>query len=192
VSIDGARCAEASIAKIQRLLGAPPNTGMADAIRWANSSDRVEREFAVGVLSDIGTPETKKYLRTLADDTDKVVAHSAKSSFAYRHFGKAEYGAEFLQPDDATSLEQQDQINKDQLAEQVGPWHLITPPMKSDEVDLKARNSKWDVEHGFDSKEQCEYGVQLMRDEYSREGPNYRRMLYGKCVPAVEKPIARN
>ena len=186
-SSDGARCAEASIAKIQRFLGAAPDTGMADAIRWARSSDRVEREFAAGVLSNIGTPGAKKYLRTLANDSDRAVALSAKTDFAYRHFGKKEPEAEFLEPDDASPEEQQhqldEQVNKDQLADQAEPWHLIVPPMKGDEVDLKARDSKWSVERGFDSQEQCEYGVQLIQQERgcSGEGLNY---LHGRCVPA--------
>src|SRR4029077_17168430 len=120
---DGARCAEASIAKIQRFLGAAPETGLADAIRLAKSRDRLEREFAAGVLSDIGTPETKKYLRTLANDSDRVVAFSAKTDFAYRHFGKKDPEAEFLEPDktiwDKNIWEDvQDQIDKDQLADQ--------------------------------------------------------------------------
>ena len=182
-SSDGARCAEASVAKIQRFLGAPPDTGMADAIRWAHSSDPLEREFAAGVLSDIGTPGTKNYLRKLANDPDRGVALSAKTDFAYRHFGKKEPEAEFLESDDASPDEQQDQMNKDERADREEPWHLIVPPMKGDKVDLRDSDSKWSIEHGFDSQEQCEYGVQLMRQEqgYSGEGLNY---LHGKCVPA--------
>ncbi len=156
---------------------------MADAIRWAKSGDRLERGFAVGVLSDIGTQETKKYLRSLANDTDRVVALSAKGDFAYCHFGKKEHEAEFLEPYDTSPEEQQDEINKNQLADQEGPWRLIVPPMKGDKVDLKASDSKWSVEHGFDSEEQCEYGVQLMRQEqgWNGQGQNY---LHGKCIPA--------
>ena len=195
-SSDGARCAEASIAKIQRFLGAGPDTGMADAIRWANSSDRLEREFAAGVLSDIGTPETKRYLRTLAKDRDRVVAISAKTDFAYRHFGKSEPEAEFLEPDDASPEEEQRQMdeqeNKDELADQAEPWHLIVPPMKGDKVDLEASDNKWNLEHGFDSKEQCEVGVLLMQQEQQSSGQtlNY---LHGKCIPAStpERSAAR-
>ena len=196
-SSDEARCAEASITKIQRFLGAGPDTGMADAIRWANSSDRLEREFAAGVLSDIGTPETKKYLRTLANDNDRGVAFSAKTDFAYRHFGKKDPEAEFLEPDktiwDKNIWEDvQDQIDKDQLADQAEPWHLIVPPMKGDKVDLKASDNKWNLEHGFDSKEQCEVGVQLMQQEQQSSGQtlNY---LHGKCIPAStpERSAAR-
>jgi hypothetical protein len=187
-SSDGARCAEASIAKIQRFLGAGPDTGMADAIRWANSSDRLEREFAAGVLSDIGTPETKKYLRMLANDTDRGVALSAKTDFADRHFGKKEPEAEFLEPDDASPEEEQHQMdeqeNKDQLADQAEPWHLIVPPMKGDKVDLKASKSKWNLEQGFDSKEQCEVGVQVMQQEQQSSGQSLN-YLHGKCIPAA-------
>ena len=188
LSSDDARSAEASISKIQRFLGAPRDTGMDDAIRWANSSDRLEREFAAGVLSDIGTPEAKKYLRTLANDANRVVAFTAKEDFAYRHFGKKTREAEFLEPYDASPEEQQEemdrQVNKDQLADQAEPWHLIVPPMKGDEVDLKATYSKWNLEHGFDSEEQCEYGARLMSEEqeYSGQGLNY---LHGKCIPAL-------
>ena len=196
-SSDEARCAEASIAKIQRFLGAGPETGVADAIRWANSSDRLEREFAAGVLSDIGTPETKKYLRILANDTDRVVALNAKTDFAYRHFGKSEPEAEFLEPDKAIWDKNiwedvQDQIDKDQLADQAEPWHLIVPPMKGDKVDLNAGNSKWNLERGFDSKEQCEVGVQLTQQEQQSSGQtlNY---LHSKCIPAPipERSAAR-
>jgi hypothetical protein len=181
---DGARCAEASIAKIQRFLGAAADTGLADAIRWAKSRDRLEREFAAGVLSDIGTPEARNYLRTLANDPDRVVASSAKTDFAYRHFGKKEPEAEFLESDDASPDEQQDQMNKDERADREEPWHLIVPPMKGDKVDLKASDSKWSVEHGFDSREQCEVGVQLMQQEreYGAESINY---LHGKCIRAL-------
>ncbi len=176
-------CREASIAKIKRFLGADPNTGMADAIRWANSDQRVEREFAVNVLTDIGTPEAKNYLRTLANDTEWLVASSAKRAFAYGHFGKKRPEAEFLESDDATPQEEADQMNKDALAARAGPWHLIVPPMKGDEVDLKASDSQWNVTRGFDSQEQCQYGVQLLQG-YAREGPNYRMMLHGKCILA--------
>jgi hypothetical protein len=196
-SSDEARCAEASIAKIQRFLGAGPDTGMADAIRWANSSDRLEREFAAGVFSDISTPETKKYLRMLANDTDRIVAFSAKTDFAYRHFGKKQPEAEFLEPDETiwgknVWEDVQDQIDKDQLADQAEPWHLIVPPMKGDKVDLNAGDSKWNLERGFDSKEQCEVGVQLMQQEQQSSGQtlNY---LHGKCILATtpERSAAR-
>ncbi len=73
---------------------------MTDAIRWANSSDRFQRDFAVGLLSDIGTPEAKKYLRRLTNDTDHGVAMYAKTEFANRHFEKARPEAEFLDNDD--------------------------------------------------------------------------------------------
>ncbi len=71
-----------------------------------------------------------------------------------------------------------------QLAE---PWYLIVPPTIGNMLDLKARDSKWYVLRGFDSKEQCEFGFEFMREQISREAPNYpdyRAMPHGKCIPA--------
>ncbi len=61
---DGDPCAMATIAKIQRFLGAPPDTGKADAIRWANSSDPWESGFGADVLSDINgkKPREEEFL----------------------------------------------------------------------------------------------------------------------------------
>jgi hypothetical protein len=82
-------CIKASIAKIQRtFLGAPPNTGLDDAIRLAKSSDPLWRQFAVGLLSNIGTAEAKGYLRALTTDPNKEVADYAKKRFAFTHFGQ--------------------------------------------------------------------------------------------------------
>jgi hypothetical protein len=132
---------------------------MADAIRWANSSDRLEREFAAGVLSDIGTTGAKKYLRALAHDTDKVVATSATEELAYPHSGTKDIEPKFLERADTSLEEQQAEVDQEQLADQSKPWRLIVPPMKGNEVDLNASYSKWSFEDGFDSEEQCEYGV---------------------------------
>jgi hypothetical protein len=108
-------CEEATIAKIRRFLGAPPNTGMTEAIAWATSGNRFQREFAVGVLSDIGTPEAKKYLRILT--RDRFVAMEAKRAFAYRHFGKPEPEPAFLEVDDSNAQDQSATDDKYQLAQ---------------------------------------------------------------------------
>jgi hypothetical protein len=185
-------CDQATIAKIQRFFGAPRNTGMTDAIRWAKSSDPLQREFAVGVLSDIGTPEAKKYLRMLTKD--KNVGLDAKMEFAYRHFGKPAPEAEFL--DNAGSTNQDRSANdaddKDQLTQLAEPWRFIVPPTIGDKLDLKASDRKWNVLHGFDSMEQCGLGIELIQRDYSAGGgPNYQATLHGKCVPAPTPKTAR-
>lgn len=73
-------CMEAEAAKIERFLGISRDAGMSDAIKWANSDDHSTREFAVDILSDIGTPDAILYLRTLSKDSDRAVAHFAKSA----------------------------------------------------------------------------------------------------------------
>ena len=65
---DNPECNNRSIAMIQRdLLGAPPNTGLDDAIKLAKSRDPRGRVFATYLLADIGTAETKPYLRALIE-----------------------------------------------------------------------------------------------------------------------------
>jgi hypothetical protein len=73
-------CKVAEAAKIERFLGIDKNAGMSDAIKWANSADPNTREFASDLLFDIGTPDAIEYLRTLSNDSNPVVAQSAKSS----------------------------------------------------------------------------------------------------------------
>ncbi len=73
-------CTEAEAAKIERFLGIDKDAGMADAIKWADSENPSEREFAADVLQDIGTPDAVEYLRTLSHDSNRQVAIGAQIS----------------------------------------------------------------------------------------------------------------
>ena len=171
-------CSKASIAKIQRtFLGAPPNTGLDDAIRLAKSNDPLWRQFAAGLLSNIGTAETKDYLHALTTDSNKQVADYAKAAFAFTHFGQQQTPRkDFLPIDDDGTLQTEPEPPPD------GPWRLILPPMKADgKPDLTAEDSKWWQRFGFDSQEQCEYGAESQRKDYGGAEP-YRD---GKCVAAA-------
>ncbi|WP_423966831.1 HEAT repeat domain-containing protein, partial [Candidatus Binatus sp.] len=80
---DNPECNNRSIAMIQRdLLGAPPNTGLDDAIKLAKSSDPLRRVFAAKLLADIGTAETKPYLHALISDPNQEVADAARRAYA--------------------------------------------------------------------------------------------------------------
>jgi hypothetical protein len=178
-------CTKASIAKIQRILGEPPNAGLNQAIELAKSSDPYWRVFATEVLADIGTAETKPYLRALISDPNQAVANAAKGAYAFAHF-------EQKPPPQKDILRQivdgQVQNNNPPV---MGPWRLIIPPRSnSGAVDLKADDSKWWDRFGFDSQEQCEYGAETLTRGYSQSEP-YRD---GKCVPAsaLEKSTTRN
>jgi len=71
-------CLQAEAAKVQRFLGISSGAGIDQAIRLANSKDHSEREFAAEILGEIGTPKARKYLETLAKDSDGGVATTAK------------------------------------------------------------------------------------------------------------------
>jgi hypothetical protein len=73
-------CTMAEAAKIERFLGIDKDAGMEDAVKWADSSDRDERIFAVAVLKDIGTPSAIDYLRTLSNDSSGLVARHAEGA----------------------------------------------------------------------------------------------------------------
>ena len=169
-------CNKRSIAKIQPdLLGAPPNTGLDDAIRLAKSTDPQRRVLATKVLADIGTAEAKPYLRALISDPDQKVANAAKQAYAFGHFEQKPPPQKDVLP----------QIVDDQVQTYnppvVGPWRLILPPpFNGAAVDLKADYSKWWNRFGFDSQEQCEYGAAILSKDYGQTEP-YRD---GKCVPA--------
>ena len=169
-------CIKASIAKIQRtFLGAPPNTGLDDAIRLAKSNDPSWREFAVGLLSNIGTAEAKDYLHALTTDPNKEIADYAKKRFAFTHFGQQQPPQKhFLPIDDGGTL----QTEPDPPP--AGPWRLILPPMKGDKPDLTVAENKWEQRFGFDSQEQCEFGAESLRKTNGSEP-----FLHGKCVAAA-------
>lgn len=76
----GLDCTKAEAAKIERFIGTSRDAGMSDAIKWKNSDNPNDREFAVEMLGEIGTPEALEYLRTLSHDPVKIVAMSAKSA----------------------------------------------------------------------------------------------------------------
>jgi hypothetical protein len=76
----GLDCTKAAAAKIERYLGISRDAGMTDAIKWADSDDPNDREFAVEMLADIGTPEANEYLGTLSHDSNREVASSAKEA----------------------------------------------------------------------------------------------------------------
>jgi len=175
-SDDNPECINASIAKIQRtFLGAPPNTGLDDAIRLAKSNDPLSREFAVGLLSNIGTGEAKDYLHALTTDPNKEIADYAKQRFAFTHFGQQQPPRKhFLPIDDGGTLQTEPDLPP------AGPWRLILPPMKGDKPDLTVSENKWEQRFGFDSQEQCEFGAESLRKTNGSEP-----FLHGKCVAAA-------
>lgn len=75
-------CTEAEAAKIERFLGSP-DAGIADAIRWSESDDPSDRQFAADILGDIGTPRAIEYLHRLSNDPNQNVARSAKDSLHF-------------------------------------------------------------------------------------------------------------
>ena len=81
-------CLKAEAAKMERFLGISKSAGMSDAIRWANSDDAMQRDFATTVLRDIGTTEALRYEQTLSRDSNRIVAKFAKLRLA--SWGKAE------------------------------------------------------------------------------------------------------
>lgn len=79
-------CLKAEAAKMERWLGISRDAGMLDAIKWKNSDNPDDREFAAMVLADIGTAEAIGDLQTLSRDPDPDVAGTAKA--VLEHVGK--------------------------------------------------------------------------------------------------------
>jgi hypothetical protein len=75
-------CLEAEAAAIERSVGVSRDAGIDQAVRLATSKDSSERDFATELLGEIGTPQARKYLETLAKDSDKNVARDAKHSLS--------------------------------------------------------------------------------------------------------------
>lgn len=73
----GLDCTKAEAAKIERFLGSR-DAGIADAIKWKNSNNPYDREFAAWVLADIATPEAISDLQTLSHDPDSQVVIGGK------------------------------------------------------------------------------------------------------------------
>lgn len=171
-----ADCRAASVYQIERFLGAPPTTGLDDAAKWATSSDPFVREFAAGVLANISTPEAADHLRKLVHDPNPQVSTAAKWNFAYCHFEKKLPNEKDVLESNADTMRPADSLYA------AGAWHLVAPMMKSGKIDPNADDRKWMLVHGFDSKEQCQIGLELNRQSYAREGPNFQYMLQSKCV----------
>jgi hypothetical protein len=72
-------CLKVEAAKMERFLNASKDAGMADAIRWANSDNPDQREFAVWIFGELRTPEALQYEQTLSGDSDRDVADFAKT-----------------------------------------------------------------------------------------------------------------
>jgi len=147
-------CERADIQKIQRFLGAPPDTGIADAIKWADSREFYKRAFAAGVLADIGTPEAIGYLHTLANDSDPRVVVSAQEDL--------QLIARNGRPTPALTL---DYIEDEQRLQM--PWWLVRPPPGN----IHAPDQKWWARDGYPSKALCDAELDNAGD-------------YAKCIPA--------
>jgi hypothetical protein len=76
-------CLKAQAAKIERFLGISTDAGMLDAIKWKNSNNPDDREFAAWVLADTGTAEAIGDLRTLSKDPDPDVAATAQAALGH-------------------------------------------------------------------------------------------------------------
>ena len=75
-------CLEAEAAAIQRFLGGPPDAGIQQAIRMATSNDPLAQQFGATLLTQIGTPEARKYLEKMTADSDYGTAQYAKDGLA--------------------------------------------------------------------------------------------------------------
>jgi hypothetical protein len=100
----GSDCTRAEAAKIQRFLGISRDAGMGNAIRWANSNDPTDREFAAWVLADIGTPKAVRYLRTLSRDANREVAIAGKYALEQANGGPTKYKVERESDIDETGM----------------------------------------------------------------------------------------
>ncbi len=75
---DGLDCTKAEAAKIERFLGISRDAGMTDAIKWKNSDNPYDRQFAAWVLADIATPEAISDLQVLRHEPNRGVAMAGK------------------------------------------------------------------------------------------------------------------
>jgi NHL repeat len=71
-------CLQATAAKMKRFLGGPLDIGLDEAQQLANDGDSEKGRFATYLLGDIGTPQARKDLDTLSNDSDPNVAYMAK------------------------------------------------------------------------------------------------------------------
>lgn len=70
--------ATAQEAKYKRFLGLDPAAGIKDAITCAGSNSPAERELALLLLSDIGTPEAVQHIQALSHDPNKGISSHAR------------------------------------------------------------------------------------------------------------------
>ena len=73
----GLDCTKAEAAKIERFLG-NRDASMSDAIKWKNSDNPYDREFAAWILADIGSPEASGDLQESLHDPNRAMARNAK------------------------------------------------------------------------------------------------------------------
>jgi hypothetical protein len=88
----GLNCTKVEAAKIERFLGISRDAGMTDAIKWADSDDPNDREFAAWTFADIATPHAIKYLHTLSQDHQ--TASTAKLMLEQVNHGPVVYTVE--------------------------------------------------------------------------------------------------
>ena len=100
-SLRDKECLEAEASAIQRFLGVSRDAGTEQAIRLAASADPLAREFGAQLLSEIGTPESRKYLEKLATDSNVGVRISAKYGLST---AVSAFGAESFVQDGSVAL----------------------------------------------------------------------------------------
>jgi hypothetical protein len=71
-------CLQAEAAKLERVLGISPDAGLDQAKRLAASKEVFDRDFAIELLADIGTPEARRVLEMLTKEPKGGVAFAAK------------------------------------------------------------------------------------------------------------------
>jgi hypothetical protein len=74
-------CDKIEAAEIERFLGISPDTGLEeDAIRWSQSSNKIDRLGAVQLFSMLGTPRALDHLKAMTGDSDPKVAGAAEGN----------------------------------------------------------------------------------------------------------------
>lgn len=89
----GLDCQKAEAAKIERFLGSR-DAGMSDAIKWKNSDNPDDREFADSILADIASPEAIGDLQELQHDSNRAMARDAGLSLQQANGGPQKYAVE--------------------------------------------------------------------------------------------------
>jgi len=97
-SLRDKECLEAEAAAIQRFLGMSVNAGIDQAIRLVSSSNPLARQFGTVLLIQIGTPEARKYLEKLTNDSDYGVSTYSKSVLAVKSEPAKPFGPEAFVP----------------------------------------------------------------------------------------------